>query len=337
MRQRLYYLDNLKVMLTLLVIFHHAGQAYGQGGGWAYTPSNPDDFMPYIWHFFSTNAAFFMGLYFFISGYFVPASFDHQGFKTFVSKKLLRLGLPFVLMGGLLSAAVGKFELAHMWFVENLLFFCLLYALYRCLFKPISKPCTSRPTLLGLTIVALIMGVGSHFTRQHCPQDYWTGLWILVFEPAHYLQYVMMFVLGLLAYRFEWLSRMSRATGLTSLILGTLLAVGNYLRLDGVWSQFVWQWFGIYESLMCIFISFGLLWLYREYANGQSVLLRWCAEQSYGAYIFHLPLMLIVQNILDEVWVGAFGKFMLVGIVTTLLAFLQTWLLRLVPGVKKVL
>ena len=32
---RLLYLDNLKVCLTVLVIFHHAGQAYGDGGGWA--------------------------------------------------------------------------------------------------------------------------------------------------------------------------------------------------------------------------------------------------------------------------------------------------------------
>ena len=64
---RLNYLDNLKVMLTFLVIFHHAGQAYGDGGEWGYTPSNPEEVMPWIWHFFSTNAAFFMGLYFFIS------------------------------------------------------------------------------------------------------------------------------------------------------------------------------------------------------------------------------------------------------------------------------
>ena len=31
--KRLYYLDNLKVCLTVLVIMHHAGQAYGNGGG----------------------------------------------------------------------------------------------------------------------------------------------------------------------------------------------------------------------------------------------------------------------------------------------------------------
>ena len=47
MNQRLYYLDNLKVCLTVLVIMHHAGQAYGNGGGWAYTPSNPAEFMPF--------------------------------------------------------------------------------------------------------------------------------------------------------------------------------------------------------------------------------------------------------------------------------------------------
>ena len=39
--KRLYYLDNLKVCLTVLVIMHHAGQAYGNGGDWAYTPSCP--------------------------------------------------------------------------------------------------------------------------------------------------------------------------------------------------------------------------------------------------------------------------------------------------------
>ena len=77
--KRLLYLDNLKVCLTVLVIFHHAGQAYGDGGGWAYTPSNPAETMPWIWHFFSVNAAFFMGLFFLISGYFVPASYDKQG------------------------------------------------------------------------------------------------------------------------------------------------------------------------------------------------------------------------------------------------------------------
>lgn len=133
--RRLLYLDNLKVCLTVLVIFHHAGQAYGDGGAWAYTPSNPAEVMPWIWHFFSVNAAFFMGLFFLISGYFVPASYDKQGASIFVQKKLIRLGIPLLVMGGLLSVLSGKLEIGHMWYIESLLVFCLIYALIRLICK----------------------------------------------------------------------------------------------------------------------------------------------------------------------------------------------------------
>ena len=334
---RLNYLDNLKVVLTFLVIFHHAGQAYGDGGEWGYTPSNPAEVMPWIWHFFSTNAAFFMGLYFFISGYFVPGSYDRQGFGTFVRKKILRLGVPLLLMGGLLTSATGKFELAHMWFVESLLIFSFFYAVVRKRCHAISNDCDSRPTLIGLFIAAIVMGIGSYFIRQVSPQDNWIGLSLWIFEPAHYLQYVMMFALGILAYRFCWLDKMTKTTGIVALLIGGALAIGNYVRQDGEWNDFVWQWFGIYESLMCIFISFGLLWMFRKKVNMSNKDLSWLSAQSYGAYIVHLPLMILIQYLFDEVWMGAFGKFMFVGVVTTLLSFALTWLLRLIPGVKRII
>ena len=338
--KRLYYLDNLKVCLTVLVIMHHAGLAYGPGGNWAYTPSNPAELMPWIWHFFSTNAAFFMGLYFFISGYFVPGSFDKQGSKQFVQKKLLRLGIPLLFMGSLISVLSGKLEISHMWFVESLLVFCLIYALIRHWVAPIGSECNSKPTIIGLLIVALLMGIGSHFIRQVSPQDHWIwpfGIIPLPMEPAHYLQYVMMFVLGILAYRFHWLDKMGNGTGFTTLLVGVALAVGNYLRDDGPWNDFVWQWFGIYESLMCVFICFGLMWLFRESVNGTSRFWQWCAAQSYGAYIFHLLLMIILQHVVDSIWMGAFGKFLFIGIVSTILAFGFTWIVRMIPRVKRVL
>lgn len=320
-----------------MVIFHHAGQAYGDGGEWGYIPSNPAETIPWIWHFFSTNAAFFMGLYFFISGYFVPGSYERQGFGTFVCKKILRLGVPLFLMGVILTIATGKVEIAHMWFVESLLIFSIFYALVMKVCPAISKDCNSRPTLSGLFSVALVMGIGSYFIRQVSPQDHWIGLSLWIFEPAHYLQYVMMFVLGILAYRFAWLNKMTNKTGAIALSIGVLLAIGNYVRQDGVWNDFVWQWFGIYESLMCIFISFGLLWLFREKVNMGNKALSWLSSQSYGAYIVHLPLMICIQNVFDGVWMGAFGKFIFIGIVTTVLSFILTWLLRLIPGVKRII
>ncbi len=338
--KRLCYLDNLKVCLTVLVIMHHAGQAYGNGGGWAYTPSNPAEFMPWIWHFFSTNAAFFMGLYFFISGYFVPRSFDKQGTKQFVHKKLLRLGVPLLFMGGIISILSGKPEIGHMWFVESLLVFCLIYALIRQWVQPVNEACYSKPTIIGLLVVALLMGVGSYVIRQISPQDHWIwpfGIIPLPMEPAHYLQYVMMFVLGILAYRFQWLDKMSNSVGFMALLIGIALAMGNYLRDGGPWDAFVWQWFGIYESLMCVFISFGLIWLFREFVSTTSRFWQWCAAQSYGAYMFHLLLMIVLQNAMDSIWIGAFSKFLFIGVVTTVLSFHLTWMVKMIPGFKKVL
>ena len=87
--KRLYYLDYLKVALTVLVVFHHAAIPYSPGREWAYTTSHPEEMMPWIWHFLSTNASFFMGLFFLISGYFVPRSFDSQG--TVTDRKSTRL------------------------------------------------------------------------------------------------------------------------------------------------------------------------------------------------------------------------------------------------------
>ena len=69
--KRLYYLDYLKVVLTVLVVFHHAALPYSPGSEWAYSTSHPEEMMPWIWPFLSTNAAYFMGLFFLIAGGFL--------------------------------------------------------------------------------------------------------------------------------------------------------------------------------------------------------------------------------------------------------------------------
>ena len=334
--KRLYYLDTLKVMLTLLVVFHHAAEAYSPYSVWPYTPSRAEEMMPRIWHFHSVNAAFFMGLFFLIAGYFVPRSYDRQGGLVFVQKKLMRLGVPVVVVSALLTYATGQLEVGHLWYVESLLCFSLLYVLVRVLVQPVQVK--AQVSLVGLLVVALVMGVGSHFIRQVSPQDHW--IWVLGFlhiEPAHYLQYVMMFTLGVLAYRGQWLTTMKNSTGIVALSVGVALAIGDYVRNDGAWNDFVCRWFGIYESLLCVSLSTGLLWLFRECLNRTNALQDWCAQQAYGAYIVHLFVLLAVQNATDALALSGMVKFLLIGTVASLLSFVITWLLRLVPGVKQVI
>ncbi len=345
MQTRVNYLDYLKVMLITLVIFHHVADTYDPESSWVYKPSNPEEMMPWIWHFLSVNAGFMMGLFFLISGYFVPISYDRQGFKAFVQKKFIRLGIPLIVMTALLSVLSGKLEIGHLWFVESLLLFCLLYAFGRVLLKATlrepkvgSDQSSKTPTLTVLLIVALVMGAGSYLIRQVSPQNNWIWLFgIIHIEPAHYLQYVMMFALGILACRCQWLTKMKNSTGATALLIATALVIGNFLRGDGPWNNFVYHWFGFYESLLCIFISFGLLWLFREYANRENRFWKWCSRQSYGAYIFHPFFLLIIQQATDQVLLPGIVKLFLIGITTTILAYIFTFLIRLIPGVKKCL
>ena len=333
---RSYYLDNLKVFLTILVIAHHAMIPFTGGEGWPYHPSNPAESMPYMWRFLSTNAAFFMGLFFMISGFFVPKSFDHQGIARFVEKKALRLLVPFALITVVLSVASGTPESGHTWFLSSLFLFCLIYALIRQMHirqmcqKNCDKNSQSQISLLLLAIFAAVMGAGSYFIRMFYPQDKWIFLWVYKFEPAHYLQYIMMFAFGAIAGRNNWFDKMTNKTGFSAFVIGILFCIGNYLRGDGFWGSFVYKWFGIYESFLCVFLCIGLVWLFKSFGNWNTRFFRWASAQAFGAYIIHLFVLLIIQNLLDKLWLGICGKYFAVLILATAASFGFAWILGLI-------
>ena len=325
--RRQYFLDNLKLLLTVLVVFHHAAQAHKEGAYWPYSFKDTSMLIPWIWKFLSTNASFFMGLFFLIAGYFVPISYDRQNTGVFVKKKLHHLGIPCVLMSMILSLMVGHFEIGHMWFVENLLLFSLLYVVYRLVFKPkrtLTEPCNiSIVWLLG---IALVMGIAVQIDREFSPQDRWINvLHILYFEPARYPQYVVMFILGVYMERRRILENLDCRTGFTCLIIGLLLTIGNYLRSSGPWGSFVDRWFGFYESMMSIFISFGLIWVFKELFNGTNSFFKWACKQTYAVYIVHLPLMILIQFLTDGMITRPIPEFLFIGGVSLVASFLISW------------
>ena len=50
---RLFYLDNLRVYLTILVILHHTAMAYSGAGDWAIVDPAIDDISPIFLTFFT--------------------------------------------------------------------------------------------------------------------------------------------------------------------------------------------------------------------------------------------------------------------------------------------
>jgi acyltransferase-like protein len=104
--QRLYHLSYLRAFVTVLVVIHHAVLAYIsiKPAGLSFTiPISDSVRWPGFDLLAGWNDIFFMALMFLISGLFVWPGLKRYHAGTFVRRRLLRLGLPFVVGAGLLA------------------------------------------------------------------------------------------------------------------------------------------------------------------------------------------------------------------------------------------
>ena len=99
---RLLYLDNLRILLTVLVVMVHCAVTYGDIPVWYYTEPAQDRSGVVLDLVVIISQTFFMGFFFLIAGFFVPTSYDHKGGRAFVRDRLIRLGIPLVLFWVLL-------------------------------------------------------------------------------------------------------------------------------------------------------------------------------------------------------------------------------------------
>ena len=99
---RYLFLDNIKVLFTILVIFWHVSVTYMEAGWWYYKEINPIDPISYIIFLLFTSLggifqASLLGLFFLLGGYFTPKSYDKKGIWSFWKERLIRLGIPLLL------------------------------------------------------------------------------------------------------------------------------------------------------------------------------------------------------------------------------------------------
>jgi glucan biosynthesis protein C len=377
---RLWYLDNLKVALTILVILHHVGQAYGPTGGfWFYEEAQR---WPPLGTFFYINASFFMGLFFFISAYFLPGSVDRKGVGSFLRDRAIRLGIPlvfFVLLvipvlqyvsylhfrggagsyldyfaqvylgGGPKPAnwrgpSWPELNFGHLWFIEHLLVYALLYAGIRLVWrKPAVGPAAeAAPSDWAILAFTLVLTAVTLLVRGPYPIDRWIGfLGFIQMEPAHLPQYLSFFILGAVAYRKGWLASLPKERGMRWLYAG-LLAVGVVV-LCSAWldaalpEQAVSLIRTTAECFIAVGLSLGLITLFRERAGGSSPLWRALSDAAFGAYLFHVPVLVAIQYAAEPLPAGPAIKFLLVGVASVVATFAFSHLLRKIPGAKRIL
>ena len=96
MKTRVYFLDNLRTFLILLVVILHAGMTYEQGFDAFWIVSDPTKWNPIALVRLYLDL-FVMFMLFFISGYFIPHSLKHKSSWEFIKSKFKRIMIPWII------------------------------------------------------------------------------------------------------------------------------------------------------------------------------------------------------------------------------------------------
>lgn len=339
-KSRLVFVDNLRVLVTILVVAHHAAQAYGPTGGeW---PVGEDPRSRLLGVMITVNSMFFMGLFFFVSGYFTPGTLRRKGGRAFLTDRLWRFGVPCALVLGLTAWLRGRAEYLHLWFVADLFAFNVLYSLIVRGRKNASAP-PAEPRRIGwvhLLAVVLILAAVTALVRVTYPVDAWLRVgWILPLEPAHLPQYLGLYALGVWAAGAEWLQRFPDRLGRDALAIGASLVAG--FAIHRLWPERTTVWFlgggatwqnpayALLESAICVTLGVGLLWLFRRHVAEERPWLRAFAADAYGIYCVHLPIVVGIHVALAGFAPSPLVKFAAATVFATLVSWgITRWALR---------
>jgi glucan biosynthesis protein C len=381
---RLHFVDNIRVLLTVLVILHHLMITYSGTGRWYYNEGRQDVLTGYAGGFFcSINQAYFMGLFLLISAYFVPGSYDRKGAGRFLKDRLIRLGIPLAVFSWVLNplfiyaGLVLAYDLkmsfwrfvateyfttygqpvlgaGPLWFVEVLLIFSLVYVLWRLAFQPRAPAPAAEtearfPSNAAIAVFALLLGVAGFLVRLVFPMDEY------VFGPLNlqfgfFAQYIALFVVGLMAYRRNWLlSLPDRAGRLWLAIAATFIFLGLGMQgamaagaMSGALAKGGWHWesltYAMWESCMCTSMCIGLIYFFRRYLNGRGRLAGFLVPNAYTAYIIHALVVTIVAMVArDLLPLYPLLKWVVVALVALPLCFGLSSLIRKIPYTVRVL
>jgi glucan biosynthesis protein C len=376
-KTRIAYIDTLRLVLTVLVIMVHAGVAYGPIGSWFYRQPTSDGITNAVLALFvMASQAFFMGLFFFIAGYFIPGSLDRKSQGQFWKDRLLRLGLPLVVFTWILSKvpiyinglangsanlSFGEFfrtnfwnniDTGPTWFLFVLLIFSLGYSLWRLGHRSVEiekkqLPVPSTAVLLGF---AGVMAAGIFIASQFWYiGEFYHAMNFTYLQYAFFPQYILMFLAGILAYRNDWLKRLPGGIlkkwswiALASLVFLPLLfglggaASGDF---DSYKTGMHWQSIAtcLWIGLSCVADSLVLLIWLRDRHNTPNKALAFGSANTYGAYIIHPAVLVPITYALSGLEIYPLAKFGLASALTLVICLLITEALRRIPGSKSVL
>ena len=377
-RSRLLFIDNVRWVMIILVVSMHAADTYSPLGNWYFTDRtavSPATLLTFAaWQMYLQ--AFFMGLLFFVAGYFVPSSLQRKGVSKFVRDRAYRLGLP-VLFYMFVLGPVIEYFVAHSWnsteptsfaneWIKHIrngqflqengpLWFCLALLIFSVCYAAIHRtrpPTTDTPKHTApdnkrLIAFALVMAAFTFVVRLVFPD----GTSILNLQLADFAQYILLFIAGTYFARGRWLQKLDYSLGVRWLAIVlpagfvawlAILILGGRLSGDGSAYAGGWHWqaaaMNLWESVTCVAISYGVLVIFSRRYNTQGRFEKFMSDNAFSVYVFHPLFVVLGARLLHPIVAAPLFKFALLTLLACVASFvLSAAVFRRIPVLRAIL
>ncbi|MEO7598486.1 MAG: acyltransferase family protein [Opitutus sp.] len=373
---RVPWIDHLRTLVILLVVNVHACVTYSHVGDWysmsEHEPTLKEKIPFIVWE--GHLQSFFMGVLFFISGYFAAGSLRRKGSAAFIKERLVRLGLPalfymlvihpFILLGlnpwrakfppvgefyaRYLSKGVFLGESGPLWFAVALLIFCLVYTGISGFpagnIEPVERPPKTSAAPGGWAIIAfaLMLGLASALTRLVFP----IGTDVQNFQLCFFPQYIAAFTVGIMAARRGWLlalagSPQAARAGSIALIGGpivllALMFIGGQNGHEPFTGGWHWQaWaHAFWEQCTGVGLSLGLMSVLSRHLNRDGPCLHWLSDRAFAVYVLHAPVLIALMMMFRVLPQNPYALAALLTVVGLVMSYSLADVVRRIPGLR---
>jgi glucan biosynthesis protein C len=339
-RQRVYFLDNLRAFIILLIIFFHVAMGYTTWDlKWWYVNDSQKSALFDL--FVLATDVYIMPLMFFIAGYFTLPALLRQGPARFWRGKLWRIvgpwvaGVLFVAPAIAYSAVFSRtdrppaylefwandffgayYQQAHYWFLGVLALFFLLFTV-ACMLRPtllIDPPRKEMPPAAFFPTFVLL-SAGPFFALN---LFFWSDAWVncryvFMIQPVRVGLYLCYFGLGVYAWKRAWFTangwrpRLETWGSSAVVLLLLFLAYRLAFTLNVNTPVLFKAGHALAYAGFCLAATMALIALFQRVADSDAYLWRRLAANSYTIYFIHqcviIPLAYMVRNSQLNIWI----------------------------------
>lgn len=355
--QRLYFFDNLRAGIILLMVIFHVALGYTTWDlPWWYI--NDMEKSSFFDLFVFETDVYIMPIMFLIAGYFAPMILLKKGALKFWKNKTTRIIIPWVLGVILIAPLIAYsplvthignppapdyfdfwlngfwgpfYQQGHYWFLGILtLFFFLLTIVY--LIRPASLAKAARPTspsagfLLGFTLLTAVSFFAVNLT-------YWCDTWMPIgylfcIQPVRLILHLCYFFLGVHAWKQGWFTDNGYMPRLLpwSVSAAIMLVVFLVYRVSFTMVPDVPVLFkaghALTHCLLAVTSTFALIALFKRFVDSDAYLWRRLAANSYTIYYIHFFAILSVGYILQKINMNIGLKYSIASAASLIICFL---------------